>query len=728
MELQTRIQQALDQDGWQWQVLILAPGMGANKQYFPVDTLRQAVPLFDGARVFCLDEEQHSKSGDKSARQIVGWITQATYADGEGVKGTLTLLKNADWLRQNLLDSHQKGKPDLYGLSVDAPGKAQHKRIQESGANGPVKVITQILPPVTVDVVWSPGTPGGFQRVLNAHLTEEDSQMKEQLLKILQAKRPDLHKKIEDPAAVTEEQILALLEEAVPVKQAETTPTDKEKKPGEDRGKTEGLSDADRTVIRQAEKVAWNAEVRELIEGSKLPGAMQTSLRKRFMDTPGDLERVKQAITQEREVYDHLAKEGKVTGVGYAKETEVEGEAERLQQAMFKLFGIKGIKSDAPAFVGIRQAYVRITGDVELAGRSRDQARLDRLTQAMRIYQAEGMDKDLEQAEMGLVKETQFARIQQAQVAGAWPLILGNTLHRRLVQDYMEVDYGENRIISNRRRATDFRALEAMRLKYSADLSVVDPETDDYPEAAELGEEGVSYTISTRGRIMSVSRKTIINDDLGAVLRLPQREGRAARRTFARLVWNLFMSNATYDGDAVAWFHANHANIGSTALTADATGVAAVVAALNRLMAQTEPGSSEKLGGAWWAKNITLVVPNALQAIAKQLNQSNGIPGTSNEGDNPIYSLFGDPQKPERIFVNPLFTDATDWGLFRDPNEMDIIEVAFLNGQETPEVFVADQQTVGQMFLADKVQYKIRHEYGAELLDYRSADKSVVAG
>jgi hypothetical protein len=49
-------------------------------------------------------------------------------------------------------------------------------------------------------------------------------------------------------------------------------------------------------------------------------------------------------------------------------------------------------------------------------------------------------------------------------------------------------------------------------------------------------------------------------------------------------------------------------------------------------------------------------------------------------------------------------------------------------GQEQPEVFVADNQQVGQMFMADKLQYKIRHEYGAEVVDYRGMDKSVVAG
>jgi hypothetical protein len=721
-----RILQAVaETDGWEWDVLVIQPGLGANRQYFPEATLRQALPLFERARVFCLDHEQHSKTGAKSARQIVGWIHQARYEDG--VRGRLSLLTSADWLRRNLLDSHAKGRPDLYGLSVDAPGEAEMRRAQPTGeTRETVQYFTKILPPVTVDVVWDPGTPGGFQRALNAHLTpSEEERMKDQLLKILQAKRPDLYGTI-DAATVTEERLLALLAEAVPTAAqlaAVTQAQEAVRREAEARAKADAdaketaraaqsqpaLSDDDKATIRQARVLSWNHEVRGLIEAAKLPEIMQASLRKRFIDQPGDQTQVTQAIAQEKETLAALSEQGKITGLGYAHEVETEGEIERIQQSMDKLFGVQppaGLKaSDAPAFTGIRQAYVRITGDTELAGRSHSPQRLDRLTQAARAAQAHGLAEEWGKTEQGLVRQSRFARIEQAQNAAAWPLILGNTLHRRLTQDYAAVDYGESRIISSRRRAADFRSLEAMRVKYAADLPTVDPETADYTEAAELGEEAVNYAVSTRGRLMTVTRKTIINDDLGAVLALPRREGRAARRTFARTVWNLAINNATYDGDSVAWFHASHANLGSTAFTADATGVATLVAALNRLMNQTEPGSAEKLGGAWWSMNITLCVPTALQDKAKQLNQSSGVPGAANEGDNPVYGLFGEGMRPERIFVNPLFTDATDWYLFRSPADMEIIEVAFLNGQETPEVFVADQQTVGQMFLADKVQY-----------------------
>ena len=724
----TRLLQALDQEGREWEVLIIQPGLGANRQYFPAEVLQASVSIFAGVPVFCLDDSQHSRTGDKSAKQIVGWIGQPEWRDARaaqagappgraGIYGRFTLLESADWLRRNLLDSHAKGKPDLYGLSVDAPRcMATNKTIQQ--AEGPVAVqwFTKIFAPASVDVVWKPGTPGGFQRALNAEIvqpTTEEDPMKKRLLELLQAKRPDLYAKI-NQAEVTEEQLLAHLGEGLtPIKQA-----------GEGAAQIQnaGFTAEDRATLDEAKKSGWNAKVAQAIVDSRLPEAMQITLRGRYLDHPGEFTAVEQAIKTEKEEWAAIAQSGNVRGMGFAHEVSVEGEAERLQAGMDKLLGVP-TKSDAPAFRTVRQAYGQITGDTELAGRVAigRERQVERVAQAIQAHWRHGI------GEPGY-ENPGFVRIEQAQAAASWPTILGNSLYRRLAIEYAAVNYYEDRIISNRRRAVDFKTIEVQRPQYPADLTSFNPETSDYPEAATLGEEGVNYKVGTRGQLITVTRTAIVNDDLGAIARLPRLFGRAARRTFARSVWNLYMANATYDADSKAWFHTDHANLGSTALTADATGVAALVARLNALMAQAEPGSLEKLGGAWWAAKPMLVVPSALQAIAKQLNQSDGIPGTANNGDNPVRGLFGNADNPENILVVPLFTDATDWGLFRQPTDMEIVEAAFLNGQETPELFIADLQNVGQMFLADKLQYKIRHEYGVEILDFRSADKSVVAG
>ena len=72
----------------------------------------------------------------------------------------------------------------------------------------------------------------------------------------------------------------------------------------------------------------------------------------------------------------------------------------------------------------------------------------------------------------------------------------------------------------------------------------------------------------------------------------------------------------------------------------------------------------------------------------------------------------------EPIVVD-IFTDANDWFLVGDPSISPTIEVGFMDGKETPELFVQDDPVVGSAFTADQVTYKIRHTWGYGIVDYR---------
>ena len=56
-----------------------------------------------------------------------------------------------------------------------------------------------------------------------------------------------------------------------------------------------------------------------------------------------------------------------------------------------------------------------------------------------------------------------------------------------------------------------------------------------------------------------------------------------------------------------------------------------------------------------------------------------------------------------------------------------MIEIAFLNCQETPDLFLQDQPTNGNVFSNDKLTYKIRHIYGGGVLDFRGFTGNIVA-
>jgi len=211
---------------------------------------------------------------------------------------------------------------------------------------------------------------------------------------------------------------------------------------------------------------------------------------------------------------------------------------------------------------------------------------------------------------------------------------------------------------------------------------------------------------------LTITRRTILNDDIGTIQALVRRLGGAARRTKARYVWTVFIGNAAIY-DAVAFFHASHGNLGSTAFS-----VAAVQALITAMRKQTELSSGERIV---FGETFHCFVPVDLEHAAKRAFV---------EGPESTAKTAQDTTLIGKVIphVNPLFTDATDYVLTAPAEDHDLIEMGYLNGRETAELFLADQPTVGQMFVADKLQYKIRDEYGGAVADYRGAQKAVVAG
>jgi hypothetical protein len=96
--------------------------------------------------------------------------------------------------------------------------------------------------------------------------------------------------------------------------------------------------------------------------------------------------------------------------------------------------------------------------------------------------------------------------------------------------------------------------------------------------------------------------------------------------------------------------------------------------------------------------------------------------GVRRESDmsEPLFHLFGEFN--EYVIVNPLL-EGTAWGVHRRATDVPSIESAFLDGQEEPELSLADDPKAGMLFSEDRVVYKIKHAYGAGVVDHRGAVK-----
>jgi hypothetical protein len=126
---------------------------------------------------------------------------------------------------------------------------------------------------------------------------------------------------------------------------------------------------------------------------------------------------------------------------------------------------------------------------------------------------------------------------KEMQLSTDFTSLLGNTLGRRLLAAYAEADFGERSIFLPG-RATSLRDQRVEAIDGAPDVPPVDPESADYTEMAKLAQREISYAMMQKGVIVTISRRVIVNDDVGAVQRIIDELGRAARRTLARAVWS----------------------------------------------------------------------------------------------------------------------------------------------------------------------------------------------
>jgi len=235
-------------------------------------------------------------------------------------------------------------------------------------------------------------------------------------------------------------------------------------------------------------------------------------------------------------------------------------------------------------------------------------------------------------------------------------------------------------------------------------------DTDRYLAVPEGGEHEqgdfssykVTYEPKKYERGVNFTWEMLINDDLGAFRNIGRELGLAARNTINDFVIGFIRDNsAIYDGDEL--FHANHSNLGSSAL--DESSLAAAVTAMREQM--SEKGNPLNIEPGF------LVVPPELEFTAKKLVHSALVPGGSNNDINVLQGMV-------EVLVEPLLTDANNWYLVAKPSSIATVEMGFLGGSETPEILVKED------FDRDVIWYKGRIVFGGAVLDYRGFYGAIV--
>lgn len=285
------------------------------------------------------------------------------------------------------------------------------------------------------------------------------------------------------------------------------------------------------------------------------------------------------------------------------------------------------------------------------------------------------------------------------------PGIFSNVANKFLLDGYNHVEQVWRQIAAIG-SVSDFKTMTRYRMIDGGLFEEVGP-TGELKHGT-LSEESFTNQAKTYGRLYSITRQDLINDDLGALTSLPQRIGRQGALKLNVAFWTAFLDNA-------AFFTSGRGNyIEGAATNLSSAALSQGVAALRKLV--------DPSGNPVNVKPKFLLTGSTLEPLAAELFTSrqivmnaSGKQPSDNIHFNKYTPLVSDYLEAASISGN----SATAWYLLGDPQDVPTIEVVFLDGVETPTVEDADADfdTLG-------VQMRGFFDFGVSKQDWRGGIKS----
>lgn len=279
---------------------------------------------------------------------------------------------------------------------------------------------------------------------------------------------------------------------------------------------------------------------------------------------------------------------------------------------------------------------------------------------------------------------------------GALPGILSNVANKTMVKAYAEAPTTFQYFTSTGSNV-DFKEASQYRLSEAGELVEV-KENGEF-EHDELTEGSAKKKVLTFGRSFTFTRQMIINDDLGALTRIPALYAAAAKRGINRLVYQQLTASGNYS-----------AKNGNTASAGGALSLDTINAGRVTMRKQKNLRGEAML-------NIVpkfLIVPAELEFKARQMLTSTSDPNSNNSGVvNPLMNSMQVISDAELDAI-----DSAAWYMAADPMLMDTIEVTYLNGRQMP--------TIESQIAFDTlgIRYRIYMDYGVTVLDTKGLYKN----
>nr|DAE10999.1 MAG TPA: major capsid protein [Myoviridae sp. ctRbn2] len=282
-----------------------------------------------------------------------------------------------------------------------------------------------------------------------------------------------------------------------------------------------------------------------------------------------------------------------------------------------------------------------------------------------------------------------------------FPAIMSNLANKSVMVGFNEAET-TYQIWAGKGSNRDFKEAARYALSEAGNLELV-PEGGQFKQDS-LGEASARTKVATYGKLFSLTRQAIINDDLGLFSKIATKYGSAAKRLVNKMVYAQLTGNVKMQ-DGVALFNSKHGNVAETGEALSVKAIAKAITAMRRQKGITEEATL----------NITpkyLVVPPELEMVAYQIvNSTAAVDGVNSGVVNPYKGRF-------IVVSDAELTDPDAWYLVADATQHDTIDVTYLNGVETPRL------ETRQGFEVDGIEYKVAFDVGVDAIDFRGLYKN----
>lgn len=298
----------------------------------------------------------------------------------------------------------------------------------------------------------------------------------------------------------------------------------------------------------------------------------------------------------------------------------------------------------------------------------------------------------------GMSADDIFARSLGQHTTSDFPLLVSNAMGKVAAQSYQAAE-SPLKALARQRTLPNFKTSTAVRIGEMGRLEEM-TESGEFTHTSRA-ESGETMSLKTFGRAINVSRKLLIDDDLGLLGDMTSAMGQAAAQTEADEMVKLLMDNPTMsDGKPV--FHADHGNTAAVALSEAALTTA-------RRHMRTVKGLDGKTIIA--VKPRYLVVGPELETQAEKLLAA--IYATSTDDVNAFAGKL-------TLVVEPRIADAS-WFVLADPASVPSIQYAYLSAAQGVQIQRQESwDTLG-------LKYRAWLDFGCGWLDWRGAYRSTGA-